>query len=330
LSEKLAEDIIAPITLAPAVTRVQAEKHKNEWKAPHQNRGRVERTMTMRTVHDRANFGVGQKRKRTQDTRHKTQDSRPKTKGTRQTPTLFFNRKTWVVFGVGFLVFGLLLAGCAEEQQYGAVEPICVDPAPKLAPARNQETKNDSSLTKGILVRGDKLQAMEIAEDVLAKMHFTIEKADASPATPGIDTGQWRGFIRTRPLAGAQFFEFWRSDTVGADNWLESNLHSIRRVVELTMSEQQEGSPQSGSRLCINCEVQKYRLSMPEHHVSSSARAYKMFSESNSAFQNLRLNPEQKAGMAWIDLGKDRQLAAEILKRIEEQIDSKRATSDEI
>ena len=233
---------------------------------------------------------------RARDTRHKSQDSRPKTRGTRQTPTLVFDKKTWVVFGLGFLVFGLLLTGCAEEQQYGAVEPICVENV-------------------------NKLEAMEIAEDVLAKMHFTIEKADAETATPGIDTRRWRGYIRTRPLAGAQFFEFWRSDNAGADNRLESNLHSIRRVVELNMSEQDEGPPQSGNRLCINCDVQKYRLSMPEHEVSSSARAYEMFSESNPALQNLRLNPEQKAGMAWIDLGKDRQLAAEILRRISSMLD---------
>jgi len=239
-----------------------------------------------------------------QDTRLKTQDSRNIT----------------FVFGLWSVVCGLLLAGCAEQQQYGAVKPICADPAPKLAPTGNQETRNDRSLTQGILVRGDKLEAMEIAEEVLAKMRFTIEKADADPATPGIDTRRWRGFIRTRPLAGAQFFEFWRSDNVGADNWLESNLHSIRRVVELNMSEQDEGPPQSGNRLCINCDVQKYRLSLPEHQVSSSARAYEMFSESSPALQNLRLNPEQKAGMAWIDLGKDRQLAAEILKRIENRV----------
>jgi len=198
-----------------------------------------------------------------------------------------------------------VLAGCAEQQQYGAVKPICVDPAPKLAPARNRETGNDRSLTKGILVRGDKLQAMEMAENILAKMHFTIEKADAE-----------RGFIRTRPLGGAQFFEFWRSDNVGADNWLESNLHSIRRVVELKMSEQEEG-------LCINCDVWIYRLSLPERHVSSSARAYEMFSESNPALQNLRFYPEQKAAMAWIDLGKDGRLAAEILERISSMLDTR-------
>jgi hypothetical protein len=197
-------------------------------------------------------------------------------------------RQTTLIRGVGFLILGLLLAGCTEQQQYGSVKPICVDNI-------------------------DKIQAMETVEDVLAKMHFTIEKADTKS-----------GYIRTRPLAGAQFFEFWRSDNVGADNWLESNLHSIRRVVELNMSEQDEG-------LCINCDVQKYRLSLPEHHVSSSARAYEMFSESSPALQNLRLNPEQKAGMAWIDLGKDRQLAAEILKRISSMLDiENRESSNEI
>jgi len=228
------------------------------------------------------------------------------------------HKDTKTLCAYALITCALILAGCAEQQQYprfhgdklapseaGAVEPICV--------------KNVN-----------KLKTMEIAEDVLAKMYFTIEKADADPATPGIDTRPWRGFIRTRPLAGAQFFEFWRSDNVGADNWLESNLHSIRRVVELTMSEEKEGPPQSGNRLRINCNVQKYRLSMPEHHVSSSARAYEMFSESSSALQNLRLNPEQKAGMAWIDLGKDRQLASEILKRISSMLDiGNRESNDE-
>jgi len=196
------------------------------------------------------------------------------------------------------MTFALLLAGCAEQQQYGAVKPICVENI-------------------------NKLQAMEMVEDVLAKMHFTIEKADAETATLDVDTPCWRGFIRTRPLPGAQFFEFWRSDNIGADNWLESNLHSIRRVVELNMSEQDDG-------LFISCEVQVHRLSLPEREVSSSARAYGMFSKSTPSLQKLSLNPEQKAGFAWIDLGNDSRLAAEILKRIEQQIDSKRATSNEI
>ena len=224
----------------------------------------------MRTVCDRANFGVGQKGKRIQ--KHESN----RISNIKYRMTNFETSHS--IFIILCVTCALMPAGCAKEQQYGAVKPICVENI-------------------------NKLQAMEMVEDVLAKMHFTIEKADTKS-----------GYIRTRPLTGAQFFEFWRSDNVGADNWLESNLHSIRRVVELNVSEQDEG-------LCINCDVQIYRLSLPERRVSSSARAYDMFSASSPALQRIQLNPEQKEGVAWIDLGKDTQLAAEILKRISSMLD---------
>ncbi len=177
---------------------------------------------------------------------------------------------------------------------------------------------------------------MEVAEDVLAGMYFTIEKAD-------VDSG----LIRTRPLPGAQFFEFWRSDNVGTDNTLAANLHTIRRTVTLDISHKIEDRRQKTedrkeraqvedllwrdgnltSDICsltsvlrIGCEVQAQRLSLPERQVSSSARAYGMFSRSSPSLQRLKLNPEQKKEMAWIDLGRDSRLEAEILKRIETRI----------
>ena len=140
---------------------------------------------------------------------------------------------------------------------------------------------------------------MEVADDVLASMYFTIDKADAQS-----------GLIRTRPLPGAQFFEFWRSDNIGADNTLAANLHTIRRTVTLDISQQDE-------QLRIGCNVQAERLSLPERKVSSTTRVYGMFSQSSLSLQRLELNPEQKQQMAWIDLGRDSRLEAEILKRIE-------------
>lgn len=171
----------------------------------------------------------------------------------------------------------LMLTGCAKQERYEAIEQLCTADL-------------------------DKLEAMQIAEDVLAKMHFTFEKADHQS-----------GVIRTRPLPGAQFFEFWRADNVGAFNSAEANLHSVRRAVELYVEQQDEG-------LSITCDVQVQRLSLPEHQVSSSARAYRMFSESSPSMQKLKLTPEQKRGMAWISLGKDTRLATEILKQIEKRI----------
>jgi len=181
----------------------------------------------------------------------------------------------------------LILAGCAEQQQYSEAEPLLVE-----------------NINKPL--------AMEIAEDVLVKMHFTIDKANEE-----------NGFIKTKPLTGAQFFEFWRSDNVGADNWLLSNLHSIRRLVELNIYEQDKN-------LLINCYVQIYRLSLPERNIRSSAHAYDLFSASGPALQNIQITPEQKADMAWIDLGKDKELAAEILRRIEKQIVSEQTASKKI
>ena len=181
----------------------------------------------------------------------------------------------------------LILAGCAKQQQYTAAEPLLIENI-------------------------DKNRVMEIAEDVLVKMHFTINKANDE-----------NGFISTKPLTGAKFFELWRSDNVGVDNWLLSNLHSIRRTVELNISEQEKG-------LFINCDVQVYRLSLPERNIRSSAHAYDLLSASGPASQNIQITPEQKADMAWIDLGKDRQLAAEILKRIELQIVSGQTVSKKI
>jgi len=180
-----------------------------------------------------------------------------------------------LVFSLWSLVFGLLLSGCARQQQYEvATEPFCVTGLEKIA-------------------------VMKAAEDVLAEMHFTIEKADANS-----------GLIRTGPLSGAQFFEFWRSDNVGAFNSAEANLHSIRRTIELNITQQDE-------KLCLGCNARVQRLSLPEQQVSSSSHAYQLFSLSNASLQKLKLNPQQKAGMAWVDLGQDKHLATEILKRIE-------------
>ena len=157
---------------------------------------------------------------------------------------------------------------------------------------------------------------MDAAQDVLAEMYFEIEKADVNA-----------GIIRTKPLPGAQFFEFWRSDNVGAGNSFMANLHTIRRTVTLYISRRD-------GELRIGCEVHAQRLSLPERQVGSSARVYGIFSRSSPSLQRFELNPEQEAEMAWIDLGRDSKLEAEILKRIERvpvlHIDSKTGAQTQI
>jgi len=145
-------------------------------------------------------------------------------------------------------------------------------------------------------------ETMRAAEDTLSKMHFVIEKLDAE-----------QGVIRTEPLRGAQFFEFWRSDNVGLSNTAEANLHTIRRAVELRITEEQ-------GKVSVDCSVQVQRLSLPENEAASISQAYQMHSASVPGVQRLQLSPRQRQGMAWIDLGQDNQLAAKILDVIAQRV----------
>ncbi len=181
----------------------------------------------------------------------------------------------------GLIVCAIILTGCAQPQHQELVEQICLSDTQKP-------------------------KAMQMAEDVLDRMNFTIAKADTK-----------QGLIRTKPLPAAQSFEFWRSDNVGSFNSTEANLHSIRRTAELDISRQ-------GGQLCINCDVKVQRLSLPEREVTSSGRSYEMFTPSNQSIQVLELHPEQKKDMAWVDVGRDSQLTTEILKRISSMLDARR------
>jgi hypothetical protein len=145
-------------------------------------------------------------------------------------------------------------------------------------------------------------EIMRAAERTLSEMHFVIEKLDVE-----------RGVIRTEPLRGAQAFELWRSDNVGLRNTVEANLHTIRRCVELRIREEQ-------GRMYVDCNAPVERLSLPENEVPSISRAYQMHSASTSAVQRLELTPQQRKGMAWVDLGQDPALSERILKGIAKRL----------
>lgn len=180
----------------------------------------------------------------------------------------------------------LMLAGCAQRQQYPAF----------------QRAEGVGAVSEISVPDVNCAEVLEIAEEVLAKMYFTIEKADPDS-----------GFIKTRPLPGAQFFEFWRSDNVGSFDRALANLHSIQRTVEMDISQEDE-------KVHIDCNVWVYRLSLPGRQISSSTQAYEMFSRSSPLLQGLTLHPAQKKAMAWVNMGQDSRLAKEILDRIEKRI----------
>jgi hypothetical protein len=176
----------------------------------------------------------------------------------------------------------------------------CAGPSVRDGPAgASGQTPNGVATPEPLrLVGVSRAEAMWAAEDALSGMHFVIEKFDTE-----------QGIIRTEPLRGAQFFEFWRSDDVGLHDAVEANLHSIRRAVDLQVTEGQ-------GQVSIDCHVQVQRLSLPENATASVSQAYRMHSASTLRMQRLQLTPQQRQRMAWIDTGQDPALAAMILERI--------------
>jgi hypothetical protein len=140
--------------------------------------------------------------------------------------------------------------------------------------------------------------AMKAAQDVLVGMGFQIDKYDVEA-----------GIVRTKPLGGAQAFEVWRGDNAGGCNWAEANLHSLKRVVEITFT-------RTDGNVCMVCDARTMRLSLPEKQVAGTAGAHAMFTRSSSQLMTTRVNPSQEKQMAWVDMGSDARLAEKILNGV--------------
>ena len=147
----------------------------------------------------------------------------------------------------------------------------------------------------------DQAQIINAIEDVLRQMHFTIEKADPEQAV-----------VITKPLSGAQFFEFWRPDNRTARSSLLANIHTTRRTVRI-------GILEKNGQTCIDCLATVQQLSLPQQRDISELSAFSWFS-SGRAIDRLKLSDEQKRAMTRIDIGNDHALAEEILRRIREKI----------
>jgi hypothetical protein len=175
----------------------------------------------------------------------------------------------------------LLLTGCATSQKSAT------------------QTADKGEQVKEVYLTGvTRQRAIVISEQVLRDMNFSIAKEDANT-----------GYILTRPLAGGQFFEFWRQDNVGAFNTAESSMHSIRRTAELKISD-------ADRKLCINCNVRVQRLSLSAPPERTAGFKYDKIIGQKIRSTSLGLEP-QSGQMTWIELGNDELLASAILKKIE-------------
>ncbi len=174
------------------------------------------------------------------------------------------------------LTAGIFIAGCQQPVQIQD-KPLC-------------------------LAQNDKQKAFDACQNILKDMNFTIEKFDIG-----------NGYISTRPLSGGEFLEFWRKDNATVSDTMRSSLHSIRRTVELQLTE-------TTGTICIDCTVSVQRLSMPTRGVATYSELPSMFSKSSASRQRLNVRKSMEKQMTWIPLDDDEQLAAKIKQNIRSQM----------
>jgi hypothetical protein len=178
---------------------------------------------------------------------------------------------------IGILICcGLIcMAGCTQSQKTGPVKEV--------------------SLT-GVNMQ----QAMDISEDVLRDFNFTIAKEDVNS-----------GYIRTRPLTGGQFFEFWRKDNADSRDVLESSIQDIRRTAQIKINE-------ADSKLAVNCVVKVQRLYLPQVSAKNAGLRFDRITGQQIRTTTLSLDIDTKT-ITWIDLPDDIKLSSAILKKIEKK-----------
>ncbi|MBM4017881.1 MAG: hypothetical protein FJ288_06050 [Planctomycetes bacterium] len=146
------------------------------------------------------------------------------------------------------------------------------------------------------LPTSDRVTVEQVARRVLLELRFEL----VYPASK-------EGRVVTEALTGDSWFEFWRGDTVGAFQRVESSLHTVRRTASVTVAP--EGP---GAQLAV--KVTKERLSAPNLSPQSIGQTYDIFSPSKTDLA--RWDEFKETRYAWLPMGRDDALEQQILQRI--------------
>ena len=119
------------------------------------------------------------------------------------------------------------------------------------------------------------------------------------------------GVIVSEPVVGKQFFEFWRNDAVSSDDTMTSSLHTVRRIVSISVVSQGPGQFE------VSVEAQAQRASIPADQLDNTAEAFEMLrSQGVPASPSRRDYVRPQTEPVWVDIGREHALERYILEDI--------------
>jgi hypothetical protein len=118
------------------------------------------------------------------------------------------------------------------------------------------------------------------------------------------------GEIVLRPTTRGQWFEWWRPDSRGGYQTLESSLHTLRSRGRVAI----RPSDPALAAYVLSVEVEKERFSSPERQVTTTSGALAIYSERLPTTEGLRAS--RLRDDHWVSLGRDGLLEAYLLERL--------------
>lgn len=127
------------------------------------------------------------------------------------------------------------------------------------------------------------------------------------------------GIIKTYPLTGKQWFEFWRRDVVTDQDVAESSLHTIRRKVYMNVA------PAPEDRYRLQCRVTVERLSAQPVWAGGRVRVQDIFGRAAGRAPVLQVTEKRKLHPpTWVPIGQDHSLETDILQAIHHRLNRNR------
>ncbi len=122
-----------------------------------------------------------------------------------------------------------------------------------------------------------------------------------------------QGRLTTRAVGSQHFFEFWRHDVESSYDWAEATIAPIRRRVDLTLPQPEEG----GTSTQLTLSVIKERLASPDRQFNESGALFQFFGYVlPSTTGEAQIRPEDDR---WVEIGRDAAMESYLLRRILER-----------
>ncbi|MFQ5422890.1 MAG: hypothetical protein ACE5F9_02805 [Phycisphaerae bacterium] len=118
------------------------------------------------------------------------------------------------------------------------------------------------------------------------------------------------GLITTYPTTSQHFTEFWRQDVADPYSFLHAGLHTTQRKATVRFVRAPEARDWR-----LEVEIDVYRLSTPEHQVTTASSAIQAFSEALPTTAGYQVR-DRRTARRWVSLGRDGEMERRILDRI--------------